>query len=262
MRVELTTLLGIDEHPAEFPPWGFTPATTAREMIKAMFGAQWRFVVCDSVGRPICSGITTARAGLPNAPPATYNPRRGGMVEIQVKASDLCWLDAACAEIGAYPQWAAVVFDITAKAGAGEVDLDAADKQVRRRLPTSALKRLVQVWARWCTHPACSVPAIEGDLDHAVEYARGGTTTAGNLHPPCRHDHRLRHEGGWGVEVSENGQARWTSALGHIYPTTPPPVLAELSTTMGNTANAQHSRAGPRRPSARSETGIQLRIPH
>lgn len=260
LRVELTTVLGRDEHPGEIPPWGYVPASVARDLAGAMRGGEWRFVVCDEDGYPICSGITMRRPGGHNRRGASLpidessycgnaqgtdlrssnvqvtsgssshsgraGRRRAEIVELQVRASDLSWLDAACAEAGDYPLWARMIEDIATRVGAGDVDTDHAATQVRRRFPTAGLRRLVEVRARYCTHPACRAPASTGDHDHAVEYAKGGQTNAANLHPPCRHDHRLRHDGGWQVALDEQGTASWTSPLGHSYRTHPVQVIA------------------------------------
>jgi hypothetical protein len=230
LRIELTTLLGQDQHPAEIPPWGYVSADLGRKITLGMVGAQWRFVVCDDDGRPICSGITPSRPARASPSqgefPDRRQPRRG-VVEIQVRASDLSWLDAASAETGLFPEWIPVIENIAGRLDLGNVDTDAAAADARRRVPGAALRRLVQVRARCCPHPACLAPAITCDQDHVVEYAEGGVTTLENLHPPCRHDHRLRHEGGWNVCTQIDGTTVWTSALGRAYISRPPPVIRE-----------------------------------
>lgn len=260
VRVELTTLIGRDDRPGEIPPWGYLPANVARAMIADMLGAEWRFVICDNDGRAICSGITSARPlQVQGRSLSTGGARRGirrgtEIVELQVRASDLCWLDAACAEDGCFPEWAAVINDIAGRVDAGDVDTDAAADEVRRRFPRAGLRRFVEVRARYCTHPACRAPASQGDVDHAREHSEGGATESGNLHPPCRHDHRLRHDGGWRVGIEESGQVRWTGGLGHEYISGPPAVMVD---TPWRWTRQLTEAAG--RPEVRQERGVRGR---
>jgi hypothetical protein len=63
------------------------------------------------------------------------------------------------------------------------------------------------------------MPAVDSDLDHRDPWTDSHLTTEGNLEPLCRHDHRLKHEGGWKVEPVGNTY-QWTSPLGQKYMTT------------------------------------------
>lgn len=110
--------------------------------------------------------------------------------------------------------------------GSGAARRDA--ESARRRAPTAALRRDLQIRDRTCAHPACRAPAVGTDQDHAVDYARGGRTVAANLGACCRHDHRLRHDGGWRFHRPEPERAVWVSSLGHTYVSRPPPVIVSL----------------------------------
>jgi HNH endonuclease len=85
------------------------------------------------------------------------------------------------------------------------------------RLPGAALRRWISVRDRTCVFPGCRVPAHRADADHTTEHARGGSTTDDNLGPGCRHDHRLRHDGGWRIVqtrpirglIFDRGRMRW-----------------------------------------------------
>ena len=61
------------------------------------------------------------------------------------------------------------------------------------------------------------MPTADSDLDHVKPRAEGGPTIEENLAPLCRHDHRLKHEGGWSPKLSDEGDWIWTSPLGGIY---------------------------------------------
>jgi hypothetical protein len=86
-----------------------------------------------------------------------------------------------------------------------------------RRRPTAADRAFVIARDRTCRAPGCRVPASACDQDHVVDYAHGGATTLRNLGSKCRHDHRLKHEGGWKTTQDLDGSTTWTSALGHTY---------------------------------------------
>ncbi|MDP3984957.1 MAG: HNH endonuclease signature motif containing protein, partial [Acidimicrobiia bacterium] len=58
---------------------------------------------------------------------------------------------------------------------------------------------------------------------HTRPYAQGGPTTIDNLAPLCRHDHRLKHDGGWQLDQTEPGHYAWFSPPGHTYSTNPQP---------------------------------------
>jgi hypothetical protein len=76
------------------------------------------------------------------------------------------------------------------------------------------------------------VHAHRGDADHSVEHAAGGETTDTNLGALCRHDHRLRHDGGWTLEQTSPGRFTWTSRLRQTYHREPPPDLDDLPEPM------------------------------
>lgn len=95
-----------------------------------------------------------------------------------------------------------------------------ADGTTRRR-PTAEQRRFVEAHHRTCIHPGCRMPAADCDLDHTKEWATGGRTMVENLPPACRHDHILRHEGGWSYRRMEDGTYVWTSRLGHRYTSKP-----------------------------------------
>lgn len=90
-----------------------------------------------------------------------------------------------------------------------------------RRRPTAEQRRYVEARHRTCVHPGCRMPAADCDLDHTKEWAKGGKTLVDNLPPACRHDHILRHEGGWSYRKTSDGRYIWTSRLGHIYTSKP-----------------------------------------
>jgi hypothetical protein len=74
----------------------------------------------------------------------------------------------------------------------------------------------------------CRAPARTADTDHTHDPDHGGPTTDDNLGHACRHDHRLKHQGGWQLQQLQAGHFHWTSRLGHSYHRRPPLILEPL----------------------------------
>ena len=89
------------------------------------------------------------------------------------------------------------------------------------RHPTAADDAFVRARDHTCRAPGCRAPATHTDLDHTIDWADGGPSTPDNLAALCRHDHRLKHEGGWRIRQLQPGVFHWTTSLGHQYITTP-----------------------------------------
>ena len=69
----------------------------------------------------------------------------------------------------------------------------------RGYVPTAAIARLVRAREPHCRMPGCRKPASGCDLDHAIAYPNGPTTTT-NLGPLCRRHHVLKTHAGWGLD--------------------------------------------------------------
>jgi hypothetical protein len=236
VRVELTTLLGLDEHPAELPGWGLVHAGLARRLVAGMSAGEWRFAICADDGRLLHTGITRYRPVASYARPIR-DTRRGGIVELQITQRRLDHLARQPAELGA---WVGVFGDLARQAAASAAtdgDIRSSGRGRRRgdqvsgrdrRQADATLRRYIQIRGRVCSRPGCRVPATKTDQDHIVERADGGATDEGNLHLACRHDHRAKHQGGWLVTVAEPGLIIWTSPLGHDYPSRLPPIMTSM----------------------------------
>lgn len=74
----------------------------------------------------------------------------------------------------------------------------------------------------------CRAPAHTADQDHTIDHAHGGPTLAPNLGAACRHDHRLKGEGGWTLHQPQSGVFCWTSRLRHTYQHQPPAIIEPL----------------------------------
>jgi hypothetical protein len=218
IRVELTTLLGRDEHPGEISGMGPVLAATACGVVAAQRRAQWRFAVTNDGGRLIFDGITRYR---PRGLDRTGLP--GGIVELLIPAALLTELTD---HPDLHPEWTGVLGDIAAqyqqRYGYRERLLD---NTPAARFPNAALRRHLEVRDRVCAWPGCRFPAVPADKDHTVDHVRGGPTTCDDLEPLCRHDHVLKHQGGWRLVQPQPGVFEWTSPLGRTYRVEPEPLI-------------------------------------
>ncbi len=62
----------------------------------------------------------------------------------------------------------------------------------RARLFTGATRRAIEIRDRRCRHPYCDRPVQECQVDHIVDFARGGPTTQANGRLLCGYHNRLR----------------------------------------------------------------------
>ena len=196
LRVGLSALLGRDRHPGEVPGWGPVTAETAQDIAAAQHSAEWRYAITDGQGQLILGGITRRRP----TPSASATPCRGGVVELHLRATLITELAADPTAAG---PWAAVIADLAAQYTTYRADQpgNGTGRRVGQdpaaRFAGAALRRHVQIRDRYCVYMGCRCPARHADLDHTIDHSRGGATTEANSGPVCRHDHLLKHEGGW-----------------------------------------------------------------
>ena len=272
LRVGLSTLLGHDRHPGDIPGWGTVTAETARALAAAQHRAEWRYALTDQEGRLVLGGITRRRPRAPEGNgrgsgpgvglPATgqeREPIRGGIVELHIPSTLL-------AELAAHPEtcgpWASMIDDIATQYHASVTNApDGAGgtggQDPSARFAGAVLRRHIQIRDRTCVYPGCRCSARHADLDHTVDHGHGGATTEANSGPLCRHDHRLKHEGGWRLRQPEPGHFVWISPLSRsttpgpnrsppIYPTrcpgrsTPTPHLRPPTTSTDPSSTGPH----------------------
>jgi HNH endonuclease len=229
----LSTLLGQDEAPAELPAWDYVPAWLARHLVAGMDSAEWRYVVCGPDGRAAAGGLVKARPDGPGGR-VRRDRRRGGIVEIALTTTELdeltglAGLAGPAAGPGRRGRWQPVINAILGDhAAAANPSPDAASAP-GPRVAGARLRRWVQQRDRACVHPTCQAPAASTDQDHRIDHATGGPTSADNLASTCRHDHRIKHDGGWQTELAGDGTTHWISPHGHNYASLPPPVIPPL----------------------------------
>jgi hypothetical protein len=88
----------------------------------------------------------------------------------------------------------------------------------RRYRPGKRLARYIAAGHGVCGFPGCNARADRCDLDHIVEFRRGGRTIRVNIGPVCRAHHNAKTHGGWLLSYDDDtGIKTWTSPLGRIY---------------------------------------------
>lgn len=117
--------------------------------------------------------------------------------------------------MAAAPAWNRVLVD-TATGAPVAVD---------RYRPSAELRRFIDVRDERCRFPGCTMKPWRCDVDHTIDAALGGATSAGNLAHFCRRHHVLKHASPWRVEQVGDGRLRWTSPTGRVYPDHVPATL-------------------------------------
>ncbi|MGH3976004.1 MAG: HNH endonuclease signature motif containing protein, partial [Pseudonocardiaceae bacterium] len=166
-------------------------------------------------------GITRARpTGTPIRSAACQ-----AIVELQVPATVL---RALAADPTTPAGWASVIADLARQLENDTTSEDPYAADVDRRGPGAALRRYLEIRDRYCVMIGCRAPAHTADKDHTLDHAHGSPTTGPNLGDACRHDHRLKHEGGWTLRQPQPGMFDWTSRLGHTYQHRLPAIIEPL----------------------------------
>ncbi len=227
LRVGLSTLLGRDHHPGEIPGWGPVTAETARTIAVAQHSGEWRYALTDPDGQLLLAGITHRRPVIGRR----RAPVHGGIVELHIPAALLTELAAhpeACGPCAAMIADLAAQYDASRALGARNTRSGIGWQDPAARFAGAVLRRHVQIRDRTCVYPGCRCSARHADLDHTLDHGHGGATTEANSGPLCRHDHRLKHDGGWRLRQPEAGHFVWTSPLGRSYHTRPQPITIDL----------------------------------
>lgn len=79
---------------------------------------------------------------------------------------------------------------------------------------TAAMDRHLKARDGHCRFPGCRIPAIRCEVDHTVDWARGGVTDIGNLAHLCQRHHSMKQFTPWKVRQLPGGVLEWTSPLG------------------------------------------------
>ena len=217
----LVTVMGGDQRPADLAGWGPVHAELAVDLARRL-GSWW----CVLVGADGTPQTIVAIRRRPTT--STTDPGRRLVGEVWLHTDEeTLRLAQGLARTGLIdPGWVDVLAEITTKLDTARAGPPNGDPTAR--LPGAGLRRWIHIRDTRCTFPGCRAPAHRTDTDHTLERAKGGATVDIGLAAACRHDHRLRHEGGWHVEHDQPGQITWTSRLGRAYQRHAPPGLLDL----------------------------------
>jgi hypothetical protein len=179
---------------------------------------------------PAADAADSVAPGVPVPAPGPQSPRTRVLVTMPL--STLIGLDDLPAALEGYGPIDAVQARALALGGVwqriltDEVSGTVLDVGRTTYRPPTALAEHVRYRDKYCTAPGCPVPAARTDLDHSVEYDPPppgapprplGTTSADNLGPGCRHHHRLKTSGAFGVRQRTAGEFDWRTPSGHVF---------------------------------------------
>ena len=252
LRMQLSTLLGLDDRPAHLTTWGPLLASRARQWVAQHPFAEWRIVVVDVQGRLLHVLLSRHR------PPGARDHVGGlrGIVELQVPRVLLSGVDP-----GRFPPWASLLADAQRQLadlprdGCPDRRPQAPDAAARRRA-SAELDRWVRVRDRRCALHTCRRPARACDLDHTRPWAEHGPSAAWNLGALCRRHHRMKHLGGWRLSQPEPGEFIWRSRAGMTYLVAARPIL-DPPAERRPAAGGRRRRLAPERTSAADRRGLR-----
>ena len=73
------------------------------------------------------------------------------------------------------------------------------------RVISPPMRRALHARDKTCRFPGCDVPAAWTDGHHIQHWADGGPTATWNLVLFCRRHHMRFHEGGWTLQMGDDG---------------------------------------------------------
>jgi hypothetical protein len=214
VRLDLTTLLGLDQHPGTVPGYGVLASSTARHLARTRSGAATRLLLYDPAGH--------LEHVLALPPLGARGARRRGrhrkqVVELTAYTATLERLDPA-EHLGREATLLRRAHDALAvqRARPPEQHPAVTTAQARRRHPGAELAAWVHARDQTCRFPGCPRPAIRCDLDHTRDWLVGGPTQADDLGPLCEPHHLLKHDpdSGWTLTQPSPGHFVWTSPTG------------------------------------------------
>jgi hypothetical protein len=80
--------------------------------------------------------------------------------------------------------------------------------------PSRKLRHLIEARHATCATPGCDTPAVTSDMEHRIEYEKGGPTSESNLDPGGRHCHRVKQQPDWKVIKTGPGETVWVGPSG------------------------------------------------
>lgn len=94
--------------------------------------------------------------------------------------------------------------------------------------PSAAIRRLIIARDGHCRFPGCLAPPSKCEIDHTLDWAKGGKTASNNLALLCKRHHALKHPSvhdtaRWSVIQGAGGVLTWRAPDGTEYTDAPDP---------------------------------------
>lgn len=96
------------------------------------------------------------------------------------------------------------------------------DLDRRRYRPTRSQRDLLVLRHGTCSRDGCDRLAVDAEIDHILEWRRGGPTDLGNLRPLCPADHRARHRTRLAFRTRGDGTTQVVTPTGIVSDEPPP----------------------------------------
>ncbi|MEJ5888100.1 HNH endonuclease signature motif containing protein [Pseudokineococcus marinus] len=230
----LSSLLGLDDDPAQHPTLGPVPAMAVAELLAAghrfrraltapltghLVGLDGHLLTLDpttTAATTTAGCSTTAPPDPPRGRPRTAPARRGPRAAITVRVDTPDDLTPSPTTSPAPDMTAAAAAPPLSPpgpvTGPSPTSPHASLRRAARRpgcsyaaltggpgpyAPTEGCARWVRTRSPRCQAPGCRMPATRCDLDHRVSHATGGPTCPCNLDVLCRRHHLAKHHHGW-----------------------------------------------------------------
>ncbi len=121
--------------------------------------------------------------------------------------------------------------------------------------PSDQLRAFVEGRDGTCRAPGCEVPAHRCQLDHVVEFERGGPTSSDNLHCLCAHHHNIKTDKRtFPLLHPVTGEVFWLNTDGTWEVTVPRGVVVPVEGNWALTVAEKMEQAHRARP--------RIRLPH
>jgi hypothetical protein len=95
------------------------------------------------------------------------------------------------------------------------------ETSITEYLPDKAMRRFIQKRDGCCRFPGCRRNARRCEPDHIIAFSAGGPTAIWNLVALCKHHHRVKHNAGWTLTMTRDGECTWTDPHDRQYATHP-----------------------------------------
>lgn len=90
------------------------------------------------------------------------------------------------------------------------------DLERHSRRASRAQRDWLTLQQQTCARDGCTRPALDADIDHILEWSRGGTTNLDDLRPLCSADHHRRHDTHTRYMTRPDGTVKIVTPTGYV----------------------------------------------